>query len=99
MYKSPGSDQIQAELIQAGGEKLWPEIHKVINFLWNTEELPHQWKDSITGAIHKNDVKTDCSNYHGISLLPNSYKILSNILLPRLSPYVNEIIGDHQCGV
>jgi hypothetical protein len=30
-YKSPGSDQIPAELIQAGGEILLPEIHKLIN--------------------------------------------------------------------
>ena len=37
-----------------------------------------------------------CSNYTGISLLPNMYKILSNTLLPRLTPYAAEIIGDHQ---
>jgi hypothetical protein len=30
-YKSPGSDQILAELIQAGGEILLSEIHKLIN--------------------------------------------------------------------
>jgi hypothetical protein len=42
--------------------------------------------------------KTDCNNYHGISLLSPSYKILSNTLLSRLSPYIHEIIGDHQCG-
>jgi hypothetical protein len=29
--KSPSSDQILAELIQAGGETLWSEIHKLIN--------------------------------------------------------------------
>jgi hypothetical protein len=34
----------------------------------------------------------------GISLLPTSYKILSTILLSRLSPYIGEITGDHQCG-
>ena len=26
------------------------------------------------------------------------YKILSNILLSRLTPHAEEIIGDHQCG-
>jgi hypothetical protein len=26
------------------------------------------------------------------------YKILSNILLSRFTPYVEEIIGNHQCG-
>jgi hypothetical protein len=38
-----------------------------------------------------------CSNCRGISLLSNSYKILSNILLSRLSPYIDEAIRDHQC--
>jgi hypothetical protein len=40
----------------------------------------------------------DCSNYHGISLLSTSYKILSNIHLSRLSLCIDEIIGDHQVG-
>jgi hypothetical protein len=30
--------------------------------------------------------------------LPTTYKILSNILLSKLIPYAEEIIGDHQCG-
>jgi hypothetical protein len=30
--------------------------------------------------------------------LSTAYKILSNILLARLTLYVNEVIGDHQCG-
>jgi hypothetical protein len=54
-------------------------------------------KVSIVSIYKKND-KADCNNYRGISLLSPSYKILSNILLARLIPYVNEIIGDHQCG-
>jgi hypothetical protein len=40
----------------------------------------------------------ECSIYRGISLLPTSYKILSNILLSRLIPYADEMIGDHQYG-
>jgi hypothetical protein len=96
-YKSPGSDAIPAELIQAGGEMLLSAIHKLINSIWNKEQLPDQWKDSIIIPIHKKGDKTDCNNYRGISLLSTSYNILSNILLARLSPYVDEIIGDHQC--
>jgi hypothetical protein len=41
-YKSPGSDQIPAELIQAGGETSPSAIHKRINCNWNKEELPYQ---------------------------------------------------------
>jgi hypothetical protein len=41
--KLPGNDQIPAELIHAGGERtLWSEISKLINSVWNNEELPDQ---------------------------------------------------------
>jgi hypothetical protein len=33
-YKSPVSNQISAELIQAGGETLQSEIHKLINSMY-----------------------------------------------------------------
>jgi hypothetical protein len=41
-YKSPGSNQIPAELIQGGGKTIEAAIHKLINSIWNKEELPHQ---------------------------------------------------------
>jgi hypothetical protein len=62
-YKSPGTDQIPAELIQAGGNTLCSEIHKFINCIWNKEELPEQWNESITVPIYKKGYKMDCSNY------------------------------------
>jgi hypothetical protein len=97
-YKSPGTDNIPTELIKAGGETLYSEVHRLICSIWKKEELPQQWKESIIVPIYKKVDKTECNNYRGISLLSTAYKILSNILLTRLSPYVNEIIGDHQCG-
>ena len=53
---------------------------------------------SIIVPIYKKGDKRDCSNYRGKSLLPTTYKLLSNILLSRLTPYAAEIIADHQCG-
>jgi hypothetical protein len=38
-YKSTGSDEIPAELIQTGGEMLLSAIHKLINSIWNKEEF------------------------------------------------------------
>jgi hypothetical protein len=73
-YKSPGSDQIPAELIQAGGEILLSAIYKLINSFWNKEELPDQWKESIIVLIHKKSDKTDCNNYRGMSQLSTSWR-------------------------
>jgi hypothetical protein len=61
-------------------------------------ELPHQWKEATVVPIHKKGDKTDCSNYRGISLLSTSYNTLSNNLLATLTPYADDITGDHQCG-
>jgi hypothetical protein len=97
--KSPGTDQIPAELIKAGDATLCSDIHKFICSIWNKEELPQQWKESIIVLIPKKVDKTDCNTYRGISLLPSAHKILSTILLVRLTPYVNEVIGYHECGM
>jgi hypothetical protein len=40
---------------------------------------------------------TAVANYRGISLLSAKYKMLPNILLSRLTPYIDEIIGYYQC--
>jgi hypothetical protein len=97
-HKSPRIDQIPAELIKAGSSTIWCKIHKLIDSVWSKEELPERGKESIIVPVYKKGDKTDCSNYRGISLLTTTYKILSNILLSRLTRYAEEIIGDHQCG-
>jgi hypothetical protein len=41
-YESPGSVQIPTEPTQARDETLQSEIHKLITYIWNKEELPYQ---------------------------------------------------------
>jgi len=68
-HKSPGIDQIPAEMIKAGGRMIRSETHKLINSIWNKEELPEEWKESLIVPIYKKGDTTDCSNYSGISHL------------------------------
>jgi hypothetical protein len=67
-HKSPGIDQRPAELIKAGGRTIRCAIHKLMIAIWNNQELPEEWKESIIVPIHKEGNKTDFSNYRGISL-------------------------------
>jgi hypothetical protein len=59
-------------MFQAGWETFGSEIHKIMMLIWNKEELPYQWKESIL-SVH-------ILNYRSISLLSTSYKTVSSIL-------------------
>jgi hypothetical protein len=67
-HKSPGIDQSLGEIIKAGGGTIRSETHKLTNSIWNKEELPEGWKESIIVPIYNKGDKTDCSNYRGISI-------------------------------
>jgi len=67
-HKSPGIDQIPAELIKARGRTICLEIHKLMTSIWKKENFPEEWKGSIVVPIHKKGDKTDCNNYRGISI-------------------------------
>jgi len=58
--------------------------------------LPEEWKEAILVPVYKKSDKTDCTNYGGTLLSTTTYNILFNILLSRLTPYAEEIIGDYK---
>jgi hypothetical protein len=51
--------------------------------------------ESIIVPMYKMGDETDCNDYRGPSLLSTPYKMLSNVLISRLSLYIDEIIVDH----
>jgi len=60
-------------MITTEGWTIHYEIHKLINSIWNKEELPHQWKESIIVPIYKGD-KTHSSSYRNIITFVNYIK-------------------------
>ena len=47
-----------AELIKAGGRTIRGAIHKLIIAIWNKEELPEEWKESVIRRGIKQSVIT-----------------------------------------
>jgi len=83
-----------SKIIEVEGRTFRSEIHKIINSIWNEEELPEECEESIIVPFCKKGDKTDCNNSRGI-YRPTTYKILFNILLSNLTHV--EMIVDHQC--
>jgi sorting nexin-29 len=94
--KSPGEDNICAELLNYEDKKSWEEIHALIEIIWTSERMPEKWCTAIICPIHKKEHKLQCNNYRGISLRNVCYKVLTNILHIWLVPYAEEIL-DYQC--
>jgi hypothetical protein len=85
--KSPSIDQTPVELIKAGVGQFALRSINLLILIWNKEEFPEEWRESIIVPNYKKGDKTDCNNYRSISLLSSTYKILPNSLLLRLTPY------------
>jgi hypothetical protein len=80
-YKSPGSDQIPAELIQAAGEILLSAIHKLINSVWYKEELPDSGKSPLMYQFTRMVIKLNViiiEGYHCYQLHTKFYRISSS---------------------
>jgi hypothetical protein len=85
-------------MIQAGGETLLSEILSSFILFGIRMNCLISGRSLLLYQFTKTGIKLTAVKYCGISLLSTSYKMLSNILLSRLSTYVDEIIGDYLCG-
>ncbi|XP_034071876.1 LOW QUALITY PROTEIN: uncharacterized protein LOC117545945 [Gymnodraco acuticeps] len=94
--KSPGNDNIPAELLKQVGYLCTRALHKYITKVWADENVPQQWKDANVVAIYKNKGdKAVCGNSRGISLLA----VLAKVMLHRLIRNTTEsILPESQCG-
>jgi len=90
--KSPGIQQIPAELVKAGGRAYHSEIHKLINSVWNKESYLRNGRSrslylSIRRVIKQTVVIIDAYHFYQLRT-----KFLSIILLSRLTPHAEEIL-------
>jgi hypothetical protein len=56
-YKSTGIPSNSGRTDEVEGNTLCSKIHILGNSIWNKEELPQQWKESITVPIYKKVIK------------------------------------------
>ena len=61
--KSPGKDNIPAELWKYGGEVIQERLHDLMVTIWNEEITPDQWDEGIFIPLHKKGDRLICSNY------------------------------------
>ena len=60
---SAGVDNIPAELVQAGGEDVITTLTTICNRIWQTEEWPTPWTQSLVITLLRKGNLQQCRNY------------------------------------
>ena len=94
--KSAGVDNIPAELVQAGGEDVITVLTTICIKIWQTEEWPTPWTQSLVITLPKKGNLQQCQNYQTISLIGHPSKVMLKILLNRLKPQAEKIIAKNR---
>ena len=96
--KSPGCDNIQAEMIKASEEEGIVIYHKLCTKIWESGKWPTDWKRAIFITLPKKGDLQLCSNYRTISLISHASKILLKILMKRIENKLEEEVSKTQAG-
>ncbi len=94
--KAAGEDGIIAEALVWGGEKLWEEVTKWIQEMW--DKVPEEGGGRQLVPAFKAGNKADADNYRGIALLNITGKVFTRILNGRLMAIAEKILLEQQAG-
>ena len=96
--KAAGPDRVHPALIKEGGTELVSSLTRLFQRIWNEENTPKEWNESTVIPIFKKGARTQCENHRGISLVAVVSKVLSSIILRRLSSYREKQTRENQGG-
>ena len=66
--------------------------------IWKTHQWSQDWRRSAFIPVPKKGNAKECSNYHTISVISHTSKVMLKILQERLQQYVNGELPDVQAG-
>ncbi|CAF1924619.1 unnamed protein product [Rotaria magnacalcarata] len=97
--KAPGSDEVTADILKAGGESVIKWLHEMFTGMRENEQVVKEWSSTTLIRLYKNKGdKKLCDNYRGISLLSVTGKIFSRIILNRIQNSVDGRLLEIQSG-
>ena len=98
MNKASGDDGIPVELVQILKDDAMKVLHSICQQVWKTQQWPQDWKRPLFTPVPKKGNAKEHSNYHTISLISHTSKVMLKILQARLQQYMNHELLDVQAG-
>ena len=89
---SAGVNNIQAELVQAGGKDITATLMTIYNKTWQTQEWSTPWTQSLVIILPKKGNLQQCQKYWPPK------QVMLKIILNRMKPQAEKIIAEEQAG-
>ena len=96
--KSPGADNITAELLKHGGQEMVTYVTAICQKIWEKKQWPTEWTQSLIIPLPKKGNLRQCQNYRTISLISHTSKIMLRVILNRLKKEAEEHLSEEQAG-
>eukprot|EP00666_Eupelagonemidae_sp_cell4sb_P017863 gene17863-biopygen8456 len=96
--KAAGEDRIVAEMLQLGGTSLHERMSRFVKLVWKHGSVPKAWRDAVVVPLLKGGDLRLCDNWRGISPLSVPGKILALIIVKRLTPVAESLLGETANG-
>ncbi|MCP3928957.1 MAG: reverse transcriptase family protein, partial [Bacteroidetes bacterium] len=96
--KATGVDNIPAEFLKMGGERVIQALLKLFLKVKLLEELPNDWYEGIIKPLFKEGSREELGNYRGITISSIVYKTLVSIIEMQTMSFLesNGKLGDLQ---
>ena len=94
--KASEGDGIPTELFQNLKGDAVKVLHSICQQIWKTQQWPQDWKRSDFIPIPKKGNVKECSNYHTVTLISHTSKVMLKSLQARLQQYMNQELPDVQ---
>ena len=98
--KACGVDGVINEILKYGGSQMEEAIWKLVQIMFELEQIPRDWAKGIIFPIYKDGDERVPDNYRGITLLSVVGKLYSTVITKRVSEWCedNHKISDEQAG-
>jgi hypothetical protein len=95
-FKAPGPDGFQGIFFKQYWHIVGDDVVHLISTAFETGSFPSSLSETLIALIPKVDCPSNFKEFRPISLCNTIYKLITKIIVNRLRPFLNQIVGPFQ---
>jgi hypothetical protein len=95
-FKAPGPDGFQGIFFKQYWHIIGEDVVSLISTAFETGSFPSTLSETLIALIPKTDCPKNFKEFRPISLCNTTYKLITKIMVNRLRPFLDQIVGPFQ---